>query len=438
MTKIIQDMIPSKRKPPLRQSIPVEMEDSAPEPKLPPPRRRPSRGSRGIVGRKTVKPWLFGLIALICLVAIIIGFSTVYAKATVTIIPTDIVIPVNGSYTAYKDATATNTLAYEIIQKNAQGTQSVPSAIGPLVTNYAHGNVVLYNNYSDTSQKIVAGTRLSSGNGFIYTTNITVTIPGIVKGTKTNTAGSVTVGITAASGGSSYNILPSDLTTNPSYGDFSIVAYKGSPKYTGFYARLDPTGTGISGGSSGHQVIISSSTVSAANNIIKQSLQTSLFTQAQALVPAGYVMFSNGFVINYVPLAASSTSSTTANVGMQASFYGIMFKKTDLAATIAPKQYTSSFTPEEIESAQFTITNPQTFSPVTGTALNFTLIGNLDLVGTFSSDQLKAQLVGISLDQSISVFKGYSAIATAHATILPFWKRSFPSSANRINIVINR
>src|SRR6202034_4590795 len=128
MSKIIQDMIPSKNKPPLREPIPMERrsnrrfaEIDEPEMKKPPvktPRRKATfsheeplartnehpagnvrekivhekihvvesmpddlpnetiipktpknplrRAQRGVVGQRTVKPWLFGVIALLC------------------------------------------------------------------------------------------------------------------------------------------------------------------------------------------------------------------------------------------------------------------------------------------------------------------------------------------------------------------------------------
>jgi hypothetical protein len=494
MSKIIQDMIPSKNKPPLREAIPMErrssrrveeIDDSEMEkPPVKTPRRKatfsheqplartnehpaervrenivhekihvvesmpedlpnetiiprtpknqPRRAQRGIVGQRTVKPWLFGVIALLCVCAFAFAFSIVYARATVTITPTSIIIPISGSFTAYDNAVASGTLAYKIIQANGQLSQTVAATVGPIVTTSAKGTVILYNDYTASTQRIIAGTRLESGNGLIYTTNAAVTIPGISGGT----AGSVPVAVTAGAGGPTYNILPSDLLNNPSYGDFTVVAYKGTARASGFYARLNPNGAGITGGASGHQIIAGSSTVAAANQTMEQSLQTSLLSQAQALIPSGYIMFNNGYSISYNPIAASTTSSTTASVGMQASISGIIFQKTDLAEAIAPSQYSSSFIPEGLDTAVFTITNPQTFTTANGTVLNFSLTGNLDLVGTLSTSTLANQLAGISLAQSAAVFKGYGAIATAHATILPFWKRSFPSSPSRINIVI--
>lgn len=440
MNKIIQDMVP-KNKPPLRQAIPLEREN--PKEQKPSPARvrretvepQPSNAySRGTVGKRTVKPWLFGLIAVICVLAIIYAVSLVYAKASVVITPASVDIPVSGAYTAYENAAASGTLAYQIIQANAQTDETVAASIGPAVTTSAQGNIVLYNNYGAASQKIVAGTRLSSGNGLIYKTDSAVTVPGIANGV----AGSVVVAVTAAAGGSSYNIPISALTTNPSYGDFSVVAYKGTAKYSGFYGRLNPDGAGITGGSSGNQIIVASSTVASANQAMEQSLQKNLLAQAQALIPAGYIMFNNAYNINYAPTAASTTSSTTAVIGVQGSFYGIIFNTDALAEAIAPTQYNSSFNPEDLQSAIFTITNPQAFSFTNGTALNFSLKGTMNLVGIISTTTLASQLAGISLAQSNAIFKGYGAIATAHATIFPFWKHSFPSSPSRISVIVSK
>ena len=430
-------MIPVKHKPPLREVIPVREESESRQTKAAKivSAKRPPRTPRGIVGERTVRPWMFAVIALVCVLAIAYALSIVYARATVSIVPASIVIPIDGTYTStFNASNASNTLTYQIIQTSSQLTQTVPASIGPVTTTYAKGIVILYNNYSSASQKIIAGTRLSSGNGLIYTTNTSVIIPGLSKGV----AGSVPVAITAAAGGSNYNIAPSDLIPDPSYGDFNIVAYKGGPKYAGFYARLNPNGAGITGGSSGHQIIISSSTVSSVNQTIQQSLQKTLLAQAQALVPAGSVLFNNAYAISYTPIAASSTSSTTAVVGMQASLSGIVFNKIALAKTVAPTQYSSSFDPQGFESMQFTIINPQAFSYTNGAPLNFSLIGNMDLIGIVPTSTLTAQLSGLSSAGGTAVLKGYSAIGTAHVTMFPFWKHSFPSSPSRISVVIQK
>ena len=435
MNKIIRDMIPIKHKPPLREAIPVEREEIPFKEKIKKIREpRIKKTNNGIIGTRSVKPWTFGIIALVCVLAIAYAFSIVYARATVVITPATIDIPIDGSYNAYLNSTASNTIAYQIIQTSGELQQQIPATIGPVVITSAKGTVIMYNNYSSASQKIVAGTRLSSGNGLIYTTNNTISIPGVSKGV----AGSVPVAVTASVGGSSYNIATSDLITNPSYGDFKILAYKDGPKYTGFYGRLNPNGAGITGGSSGHQIIVSSSTVASANQTMEQTLQKNLFSQAQTLVPAGYVLINNAYNIIYTPISASSTSSTTANIGMEGSLSAVVLQKANLAKVISSTQYNSSFDPQDLESAQFTITNPQTFSYTNGAILNFSLIGNMNLVGIVPTSTLATQLAGLSSTAGTAVLKGYSAIGTIHATMFPFWKHSFPSSASRISIVIQK
>jgi hypothetical protein len=452
MNKIVmQDMVSTKHKAPLRDIMPLGKSAHAtshmptsdiktPPPILPPPPPSPPRTPqrRSPAPRRTVKPWLFFIIAIVCLGAIIYGLSLAYARATVTVIPSMIAIPINGSFTAYKNALGSTSLPYEVIQTKGELHQTVPASVGPIVQQSAQGTVVLYNEFSTASQKIIANTRLSNGNGLIYLTNAAAVIPGMTKGSNGTVAGSVSVGVTAADTGPSYNILPSDLTAQPSYGDFNIVAYKGTSKYAGFYARLDPSGAGITGGSSGHTTVVASSTLASASASLKQSLTANLVSQAQALVPDGYIMYDNAYSINYTNIAASTTSSTTADVGMSGIFYGALLKKTDLAEAIAPTQYSDSYDPEGLESADFAVTNPQPFSPASAASIVFTLKGTLNLVGTFSTTTLASQLAGIALNSSQSIFKGYSTISSAHATILPFWKRSFPSSPSRINIVIQK
>ncbi len=156
-------------------------------------------------------------------------------------------------------------------------------------------------------------------------------------------------------------------------------------------------------------------------------------------------MYDNAYSISYVPIAAvaTSTDTTTVDVGMRATFYAVMFKKNTLvkAAALAAKSTENidvaypndSFSISGLESLTFTptgsISDPSK-------PLNFTLKGTVNLTGTFPSDDIITQLEGKNLAQSNDIFAKYSTIASAHAIITPFWRHSFPDSPKKISIII--
>ncbi|MEI6057870.1 MAG: hypothetical protein WCQ60_02760 [bacterium] len=400
------------------------------------PRRRPAHRH----------PIFLITIALFCIVAIIIAVSFVYANAVVTIIPKKDTITVDATFVACKDTACppsisnkNQSFAYEVIQvPAAELHQTTPAIDGPFVQTNATGSVVLYNTYSTTPQLIAAGTRLSNTAGRVYKTIKSVTVPGFKKTGSTAVPGSVSVSIAATAAGAEYNILPTDLT-----GDFKVVAYKGTDKYNDFYARLNPANA-ITGGFSGRTKIVASSTLAQVYTTLKQKLAAQLLAQSTALIPDGYIMYGDAYSITYVPVVASSTTSASSiDVGMRATFYGIMFAKNNLvkAAALAAKP------PKDVLAGypnnQFTITglDALTFTnPATNSVINqpftFALKGVFTVTGTFPASDIISQLQGKTLAQSNDIFAKYSTIAGAHAILTPFWRHSFPNSPKKISIVV--
>jgi hypothetical protein len=426
------------------------------------PQSRPVILERSPASKRSYRKHPFLLIAtlVICAVAIVITVSFVYAKAVVTIVSKKDVIAVNSTFTACKDApcavpssqNAAVGLSYEVIQiPPAELHQVTPAVDGPLLQANATGSIVLYNNYTTTAQTIIAGTRVSNTAGLIYKTLKTVVIPGFKKIDSTPIPGSVPVSIIAVAPGAQYNILPTDLT-----GDFKIVAYKGTAKYDDFYGRLNPNNA-VSGGFSGPTKIVASSTLASTYVALKQKLAGQLLAESHALIPAGYILFDNASSVSYTQLTPTATSTgltagtastgtgslSFMDVGVRATFYGVMFKETDLAKTaafaatpaedLAVGYPNDSFSVSGLDSATFTPTSAVTSANQT---ITFTLKASLAITGIFPVADILKQLEGKTLAQSNAIFANYSTIASAHAIITPFWRHSFPASPDKIDIII--
>jgi hypothetical protein len=434
-----------------------------------PKKRRKEKWQKNIRDPRRRKIWLIILLAIACIVIIFIAMTYVYAKAVVIITPKTEQVAVSGTYIAVKngsvgaESVATGTLPYEVIETSEIASTTVTASQGPLIQNKAWGLVILYNTYSTTAQKLLVGTRLTNDKGLIYKTAETVTIPGIHKTpTSTNpnatSTGSVSVYVVADQPGSQYNIAPTDLT-----GDFKVVAFQGEPKYTSIYGRLKPKGAVI-GGYSGYQTAVATSTLEQAQASLSPSVNSALTSDLKALVPEGYVVYQGAYSIRLASTTISKVSSTTdstsnsttasanAIVSLKGSLYGIMFKESDLVKAIAPAQVAefppSDFIINNLESLTFTPTNPVAFQNILNSEsqsnaqnsglISFTLSGSFGMVGTFPSATIAQALAGLSVAQSKDVFAKYSTIMTAHAIISPFWKHSFPDSANKIIIDIQQ
>jgi hypothetical protein len=208
---------------------------------------------------------------------------------------------------------------------------------------------------------------------------------------------------------------------------------------------LKPKGA-IIGGYSGYQEVVATSTLEQAQASLSQSVTSALTSDLKALVPEGYVLYQGAYNIRLASTTISDVSSTTdstvaspdATVSLKGSLYGIMFKESDLVKAIAPAQVAefppNNFVINNLDSLTFTPTNPAAFQ--SSDLISFSLSGSFGMVGTFPSIAVAKALTGLSVAQSKDVFAQYSTIMSAHAIISPFWKHSFPDSANKIIIDI--
>jgi hypothetical protein len=107
----------------------------------------------------------------------------------------------------------------------------------------AEGTIRLFNEYTTQNEVWKEGTRFVSSDGKLFKSKDKIVVPGAkIKNGKIE-ASFVDVPVIAAEGGSEYNIGPTE---------FSILAFKGSPRYFKYYGKsFEP----MKGGGTFHQVL---------------------------------------------------------------------------------------------------------------------------------------------------------------------------------------
>lgn len=373
---------------------------------------------------------LIFFIILACIAIIGIAVSLFYSKAIVTITPEKLDLNVSGNFIAKKEAGTDDSLGYQIISISDQSSKTIPATDGPLVQTKAKGSVTLYNSFSSTTQRIVAGTRLANNDGLVYKTTTSVTIPGkkIVQGKLVY--GSIVVGVIADQAGSNYNMKPLELK-----GDFKFVGYKGTDKYDGFFGRIK---SDIVGGFSGKKKIISAELQKTAVNDLKKEIEAKLLARLVASVPNEYTMFNKSYSIEYQDLASSTEIKNMAEINMKGTIYGVIFNSKSLISYIAKKEIQErrliDYKIEGLKGLSFKIINDKDFSPKKGNILSFSLNGPLKIMGVIAENELKAKLVGLKVKEIDSVIKDNPSVKYATVLLTPFWMRSFPASTDNISI----
>lgn len=388
---------------------------------------RPPRNKKGMT-------WVFvtlGVIAVIIVGAYIA--STTYSQATFTIVPKMIPVAVNGTYVAQL-STAPEGMTYQLVTVKSTSTSTVTATDGPAVSTKAQGKVTLYNANPGTSQRLVAGTRLSTDSGLVYRLSGSVVIPGATGSATAATPGTVAATVVADQPGQQYNIGKNEQT-----GDLKIVAYKGTPKYTTIYARLSGD---ISGGFVGAKKTVSPATLASTTALLKTKLVADLLARAKNSEPDGYIMYPNAYITSYGLPQVGGADRNQASVAVQGTLYAVMFKKTNFISQIAGSQTVAAFggypfDAPGLESLDVSIANAKDFQPDKKTSLILKIKGSLKLIGIIPVDELKAKFAGVSLAETQNILKPYAPIIqTGSGELVPPWVK-VPKDLKRITIKVD-
>ncbi|MDE1974980.1 MAG: hypothetical protein KGI49_00515 [Patescibacteria group bacterium] len=453
MPKRIEDMVPGNRRSirevPLESKAqrahnsdrtgPSERETDIPIHRihLTPPPDRKKRVERPDRNHNRRRIWL-ALAVIVVLVIATAAFATSssLAKASFTITPN--ILPVQADSTIVATGTSTpGYLTYTVIQVSGTATTSALSVDGPYVSTKATGKIRLYNAYSASSQRLIAGTRLTDDSGLIYRLTGSVVIPGYKASGKDNIPGTITAAVIADQPGTDYNVSGRDNIS-----DFKIVAWKGTPKYDYFYGRLV---SDITGGFAGIRKTVSKNDLASADAKLRSDLASSLGAKLVLEVPTGYILLSGATTSSFGPAVVGGTVSGKADISMESTLYGIIFKTSDLAEKLSGNKAVEGFSPygytaPGLDDVSLTITNPSTFSPAKGNSLIAKVAGNFDLVGTVPVNEIRSKLAGISLSDTRKVLASYASVVDLNQSsgeLFPAWASTVPKDPSRISIKIN-
>ena len=384
--------------------------------------------------RKTLNPKLIiWLLAGICLLALFFGISILFTSATVTITPRTEQITFNDeSYTAKQNSQSTSTLSFEVLNVKQSSGKIIATTEEKEVSQKATGVIVIYNNYNTSSQRLINNTRFEANNGKIYRISSSVIVPGYKKVDGKIVPGSIEATVFADQAGTDYNFKLSDLI-----GDFKIPGFKGLPQYQSFYARAK---TDITGGFVGKQRIVSAELRKATEDSIKVELKEQLLKELYAIKPDNFIIFKDGYSIDYTSLEDTAVDSNNVTINVEGSLNGIIFNNLKLTKYLASKKIDNfdNLPAELIPADNMTVT--MTGANSTGLWKNDTLQlklnGDATVKWVYDSDAIKRDLVGKSesdLKTLTSSFK--DSIDSINVKFVPVWTKYFPDNIKKIKII---
>lgn len=367
--------------------------------------------------------WLWGL-AAICILAL--GGLSLFAfrATTVSVIPKShtVVFDETSTFTAYPAASAaTGTLSYTVQISDLEDSEVVPSQGTTHAETKASGSIIVYNNYSASSVKLIKNTRFETPDGLVFRVPAEVLIPG-KKGTA---PGSVSITVVADKAGDKYNVGP--------IAKFTLPGLKSSPDmYATVYAKST---TAFTGGFIGDRPAVAPGALEKALSSVRARLESKARAAGGARGDSA-VVFPELMRITYQELPNTTEAGGGVRIHEKAHVVMPVFPAAAFAQTVAKAvSADAEGAPIKIVAGKdFGAHTANTSSALGAGPVNFTLTGQAELVWEVDVEALAQALAGRDSQAFQTIVNGFSGIQEAHARIEPFWKTSFPGNAADIKV----
>lgn len=364
--------------------------------------------------------------AAIVLVLILFLTSSIFSSVTISIVPRSQEVDINTKVTATLNNG--NGLTFDVMSM-ADASESVllSSTETKDVARKASGKIIIFNNYSSQSQKLIERTRFETPDGKIYRIREGIVVPGTGVQNGNKIPGSVEVTVYADEAGSDYNI---GLT------DFTIPGFKGDPRFDFFFARSK---TAMTGGFVGELKVVSPEAKEQASSLARNTLRTSLIDTASQELPDEFIFFDGTLFISYDEKENQSPRGEDDKVELveTARFSAAIFDKNEFAYEVARQ-----IIPEVergvmllgIKQLDVRILDKEEIDIHNADSLTLSVTGNVVVVWPIDEESLKRDLGGVGKGSFEEIFARYPNIKQAEVIFRPSWSRSFPEDSKKINI----
>ncbi|MBI5004696.1 MAG: hypothetical protein HZC04_00710 [Candidatus Lloydbacteria bacterium] len=372
------------------------------------------------------------VVAVAVLFLIIFSSFIVLSGATITLTPRSQDVSVDATFSAHKRALDSQVeLPFDIMTIEETAEKAVPATGSETIHQKASGEIIVYNNYSAQTQKFVKNTRFETPDGKIYRVQKSIAVPGKTGSGTSAVPGSVVATVYADEEGDAFNIGLSD---------FTLPGLKGTPMFSGIYARSK---TPMTGGFSGVRKIISDTDRQAAETELRKITQDKLTQRVHQEKPEGFVLYDDGVSIEFISdnkEGDTNAASNTVTMRMRAVLRGIMFNERDLSQYIAKKTVDNfdggAVTVPNMASLRFVLLNKEKLSLSDAQSISFGLSGPARIVWSIDGDSLKEKLAGTPKSDFQKIMGSFLNIERAGVSIKPFWKTNFPENSQKIKVEI--
>jgi hypothetical protein len=366
---------------------------------------------------------------LLLVFAFAFAISAFFKSAVIRVTPQKVTKSINEVLTAKKES-ALGVLSFQAVSVSKDVDMPVAkSDIGgdEKIERKANGRIIIYNNYSSESQKLVATTRFQTPEGLVFRIAEPVTIPGKITKDGKTIPGSIEVYVEADKPGTAYNV---------GLKDFSVPGFAGDPRFKEVYARSK---TEMSGGFSGLQKAVIKESLSKYESEMQNELKSSLFSDLSNQIPEEYVLFQGSLSYKFDPIVQSVTSNGDIFLKMKGVANAVIFKKADVAMSlkekVLPEAQGSDVKITNFSDLQFSYSSTSTLPTGTSSSVTFSLAGEPTFVWIIDENKLKSELLGLSKSGAKDILANYSSIKEAVIVTRPFWARKIPNDVDKVKFI---
>ncbi len=375
--------------------------------------------------------FVIGGTALAVIIAVLV-VSSMMSKTTLTVYPEFKEPNINAEFTAYPDRRE-GELAYEVMTIEETGEAQVKASGEEHVETQAKGTIEIIKTTTG-SERLIKNTRFRSPEGRVFRIQESVVIPGAVKDGEGNLVpGTIRAEVFADDVGQEYNL--------PAGTRFDVPGFKESNLNELYNAIYAENREAFTGGFNGPKFMIEEEELSTNVQALQMDLRDKLLARVDSERPAGFVTFPEAVAFTFTELPTIQYGEDLVTIRQQATLQLPLFKEAEFAGYLAKETITTYngalvkiSNPEDIE-FKYKDQNHNATNIANLTSLEFTLVGKPQIVWEYDAKQLKEDLAGKPKTAITTVLTGQTGIATANVSAKPFWKRSFPSDPEDIEIV---
>jgi hypothetical protein len=339
-------------------------------------------------------------------------------------------------------------LPLQVFQKEKAVLESFQSSGKVLKEKKAEGVIRVYNDYSTSSQVLIATTRFVSAEGKVFRTPVAVTIPGGRYEGGKFVSGEIDIRVVADQPGVEYNISSST---------FSIPGFAGTDRYTKFYGKSFQS---MTGGFKEEVLKITEEDIKKAEDLLtRQAVEECLNLLESELrsedISAKFNYFPGEFrteIIEKVSLSLAGEEKKEFKFQVKANCQTLLMEKEvlrDFAKDLLIKEAEEN---EKISLENSFLSSPAKILTVEESLeINYSLKKidfNLKEAALFLNIysrvyseidiyNLKNALSGKSLLETELFLKNQPEIRMAAVSFSPFWVKKVPQDLNKIKIKIN-